>query len=60
MRIDEIVKRYHFNAGTSDKFAHSVTNPKDENQLVRDIHYLIKLAVDVRKEILNCLTGIVS
>ena len=60
MRIDEIVKRYHFNASSGDKFAHSVGHPKDENQLVRDVHYLIKLAVDVRKEILSCLIGIIS
>ncbi len=41
-RLDEIVERYHYNTSNANMFAHKVIHPKDENQLVRDVHWLIK------------------
>ncbi len=60
MQLDEIIKRYHYDSSSADMFAHRVAHPKDENQLIIDVHYLIKTLVDVRKEILNCLIGVIT
>ena len=46
-RIEEIIERYRFNTGVADVFARKVTHPKDENQLVRDVYWLIKVVKDI-------------
>ena len=48
-RLEEIIERYHFDGSSADMFTRKILHPKDENQFVRDILYMIQTLKTVKQ-----------